>query len=1306
MRCAFTVAGPAGSRDVIVSAPPGTCWGDVEAKVRALTGIGVRAGLWIQDRELGAGDRIGGAVLRSGTTLRTHSSPPAPADVALHRLDVVGGTAAGTSFALAGRPATIGRDPRCDIVLADPSVSRIHARVLLDGARVHIEDLGAVNGVIAHGQPLGGGAVDLAPGDAMQLGTTVVAVSDRQEIAHPGDGTAVVAFATRRDRNTARRAAVYLVPALIGVAIAVRTHQVLFAVLMLTGPLAGLLGARSDAPRTSPVAGSPVARWRATARVEQRRATAEVCRLRCDEARLRRAADPDPAALHDRIRAGKAPFDAPRSGRTAVRIGLATQRSRVELRRDGESLTDSVALVPAIVDVDDVVAMVIGHLEAPGLVRWIASQLAAQACAGGPRVVVVTAPEQAQDWAWTRWLPGIVRVVTEPAALPSAIDALAVATRSDGTQVAVVVADIGAGTDIGAVADAVDQARRLRRLLVAAVTTDVRRLPAGWTAAVRADRQRPGHARWQRATPDTDIDVLLDGVDARWVDSMARALAPRAPTGAGDEPRSLLDLLALGIDGGEQVAQRWQRAGGGLVADLGWTGTKSFMVDLVEDGPHALIAGTTGSGKSELLQAWVLALAANYSPGHVQFVLIDFKGGATFGPLASLPHVAGTVTDLDGATALRVLRSLAAELRQRELIFAQRKISDIDDSHDDATGGLARLVVIVDEFAALAEQLPDQLRELVGLAQRGRSLGIHLILATQRPSGVVSAEIIANTGLRIALRMCEPTDSIDVIATDAAARISAESPGDAVARTSAGLVAFHTAAVSTTPACSTPISVAVLDDQTCADAEARMTATVLTVIRDAIVGAAAALRIAPTKPLWLPDLPPTVEWSALDTAVPGRIAVGLIDDIDGRHQPPITVELQTGESIAMQGAPQSGRSGALRSIAVAAADHIPPGELQIYVADCGGGSLADLGELPHCTTLISDDDPELLASLFSRLEAEITRRRRRLAGGQQSAPGPQVLCLVDGWAGLVQATEDWDAAATAETVLRLLRLCPGTGVTVALASDDTATATRVSSAAQEQYLLGHRERAPLHGIRTGGAVSIRCPGRGVRASDGLPFQFAHCTPESLRTVADRWRDDKDASGAPGALRLRPLPEQLRLATLIDTGGSRGPGGIAFATAAPDGRMIELPGHGHVLIVCGPPGSGCTTTLATLRAATRHPRRVGHETPRPSLATTEADPLTDLTEAAELDRVMGEHNSTVVVRAPPHRLPTAAAWAMTTRRPVSYLLLGRPSEIAASIGVRLPRRRGTGPPGRGVLLPDAAWGLATATDPVTVQVAVG
>src|SRR5204863_2486589 len=215
------------------------------------------------------------------------------------------------------------------------------------------------------------------------------------------------------------------------------------------------------------------------------------------------------------------------------------------------------------------------------------------------------------------------------------------------------------------------------------------------------------------------------------------------------------------------------------------------------DGPHALIAGTTGSGKSELLRTLIASLAMTVDPERLNFVLVDYKGGSAFADCAALPHTVGLVTDLDEHLGQRALRSLDAEIRRREHVLRRAGVADLGQyrrAEAASDGPLPRLVVVIDEFATLRSELPEFVDALVGVAQRGRSLGIHLVLATQRPHGSVSDNVRANTNIRIALRVQDAADSQDVIDGPGAAEIDRRRPGFAYCRLGHGeMVAFQAA---------------------------------------------------------------------------------------------------------------------------------------------------------------------------------------------------------------------------------------------------------------------------------------------------------------------------------------------------------------------------------------------------------------------------------------------------------------------------------------------------------------------------------
>jgi S-DNA-T family DNA segregation ATPase FtsK/SpoIIIE len=224
---------------------------------------------------------------------------------------------------------------------------------------------------------------------------------------------------------------------------------------------------------------------------------------------------------------------------------------------------------------------------------------------------------------------------------------------------------------------------------------------------------------------------------------------------------------------------------------LGISATSTLCVSLADDGPHALVAGTTGSGKSVLLQNWCLALAVKHPPSALNLVLLDFKGGAAFGMLAGLPHTVGCVSDLSLQQAIRALKGLECELKRREILLQQAGVS----SYEELAAPPPRIVVVVDEFHALRQQLPGAEDRLGRIASLGRSLGMHIIVSTQNPLGQITSQIKANIALRICLRVQDPMQSIDVLGDSRAATISGRHPGYAYCLGSEGIRAFQSLSV-------------------------------------------------------------------------------------------------------------------------------------------------------------------------------------------------------------------------------------------------------------------------------------------------------------------------------------------------------------------------------------------------------------------------------------------------------------------------------------------------------------------------------
>ena len=316
-----------------------------------------------------------------------------------------------------------------------------------------------------------------------------------------------------------------------------------------------------------------------------------------------------------------------------------------------------------------------------------------------------------------------------------------------------------------------------------------------------------------------------------------------------------------------------------LACELGVTADGPWIVDLVTEGPHAVIGGTTGSGKSELLVSWVLALAGRYPPNEVSVLLVDFKGGAAFAQVASLTHTAGVLSDLDAMSARRAIQSLTAEVLRRERTLSEYGVRSIGDLPSAKL--MSRLVVFVDEFAVLAHDFPDLREIFVDLAARGRSLGVHLVLCTQRPAEVVRDAILANVTLRVSLRVNDRAQSTALLGTPIAA---------ALPRTVVGRAA-----------------VSIAGD------EPRLIQVAIAGVEDVLHAHAAWPGIPPARRPWCDALPPQIGPDhPLVAPIPHTFAVA---DLPARQtQSAVGWAPRIDRNVVVQGSPRSGRSTAIAAL--------------------------------------------------------------------------------------------------------------------------------------------------------------------------------------------------------------------------------------------------------------------------------------------------------------------------------------------------------------------------------------------------------
>ena len=744
----------------------------------------------------------------------------------------------------------------------------------------------------------------------------------------------------------------------------------------------------------------------------------------------------------------------------------------------------------------------------------------------------------------------------------------------------------------------------------------------------------------------------------------------------------------------------------------------------------------------------IASLALSHPPDRLALLLVDYKGGAAFKDCVDLPHTVGLVTDLDAHLTRRALASLNAELQRRERLLGAAGAKDLPDMEArDPAGAPPSLLIVIDEFATLAKEVPDFVEGIVDVAQRGRSLGVHLLLATQRPGGVVSENIRANTNLRIALRVNEPAESSDVIGVSDAARISRGRPGRAYARTGHGELAEVQAAYvgGQSRASSGEVTVAVepfeLDAaraETPAERERR---------RDrphpdrggGSRGCGARRHRDHLRRPWLEALPAVLAAGATESGL------GTIDEPQRQLQRPLELDLETEGSVLVYGTSGSGKTTFLRTLTLALAERLPPEGLHVYGLDFASRGLTALEPLPHVGSIVGGEDEERTERLFSYLRTTLERRKLVLAQAGAFAlseylaqpdaePLPRVLVLLDGYAGFAAAFERVNLGALVDALPRLVADGRPVGLHFAITADRRgAVPNTLAGIVPAKLVLRMADDdefaalgVPLKAVR---GVHLP-PGRGF-FPDGVEFQVAWDGDVAERAAALASRHA--GSTVPS---VEPLPTHVARAGLpAATEPWSAVVGVGDAELEP--AVLDLADR-HFLVV-GPYRGGRSTALATivesLRSSTPEleahllaPRRTplaelggwasvaegaaacddaalrlqalaGAAPERPLLVVIDdAEELAESLGAAPLETVVRRGRDVPIrVLAAAERQATQRAfsgWLRELRKEEHGLLLSPDADVDGDIfGTRLPRRSNpVFPPGRGYLVERGTVGL--------------
>lgn len=1243
------------------------------------------------------------ALVEASTAYAAESAPDTAAT-----LLAVSGPVAGQQWSLRVGANHVGRDRGNDVVVNDPLVSKRHARINVTDV-VEILDLGSANGVV-RGDDLIERAVLRSEDEVVLGDTTLrvlhAATSTRDAtgtgLLHHRSPVLDVRWVgseheTPEPPGPPERPKItpvpLLIPLVLGGVMYLVTRNLVSILFVAFGPamLIGNIIERRVLGRREHVAA--VAAFRQalssldTVLVEERR----------QEAETRRAEHPATAALVEAARLRQPLLWSGRPDRRGfleVSLGRADMPSRGTVKLPtrpaadaslGAELLDLQQRHGTVPDVPVAAALrEVGNVGVAGprqeslaTGRALVAQMVTRHSPAEVVLAAVVPSSRAADWDWLKWLPHtssdhspvegahLAATAADATRLLDGLEAALEQRQDQQLPVVVLLVEDGAPVDRSRLVRLAERGPALGVHLLW-VAASVAALPAACRAYVEHDPTNRNSAEVGFVVSGTRVaSVDVEQLDADAAHRLARDLAPVQDSGArvedqSDLPRSvaLLALLGTGTDTVEAVLDRWATGGSlpgaeaqetrtSLRAVVG-TGSSGapFALDLREHGPHALVGGTTGAGKSEFLQSWVLAMALEHSPARVTFLFVDYKGGAAFGALTELPHCVGMVTDLSPHLVRRALTSLHAELRHREEVLREHKAKDLMDLERRAPQvAPPSLIIVVDEFAALVNEVPEFVDGVVDVAQRGRSLGLHLVLATQRPAGVIKDNLRANTNLRVALRMADEADSDDVVGSPAAASFDPSIPGRAMVKLGPGrLSSFQAGYVGgwTSDKAESPSldvaghvfgSVTDWPRPPAQDVKQvdRSAPTDLERLVAAVRGAHESSELPLPRRPWLDSLAPAYDLARTSQSRrDDELRYGVLDEPSRQRQTHVAFRPDEDGNMAVYGTGGSGKTTVLRTLAVLAGVGVRGGPCHVYGLDFGTRGLRALEVLPHVGAIVSGDDEERLTRLLTWLRELIDERALRYASAQASTVTqyreitgrlyePRVLLLVDGVSAFRAAYETGLTARWWDLFLAVAADGRPVGVHVVLTAD-RAGALPMSLGASVQHRLVLRltddgQDYALLGVPDGALTGASPPGRGVVEAKEVQVAVLGGSPNTALQAVALGRLGEELKSlrkdlAPPRLVGR-LPERVRLADLPDTDEDGLPVlGIASNSLEPIGFMPTGP-----LLVVGPPQSGRTSALAAL-ALSFHRARPGSTLLLMSPARSALGGLLPVTERAD------------------------------------------------------------------------------------------
>lgn len=528
---------------------------------------------------------------------------------------------------------------------------------------------------------------------------------------------------------------------------------------------------------------------------------------------------------------------------------------------------------------------------------------------------------------------------------------------------------------------------------------------------------------------------------------------------------SMYELLNIMAVDDLDLQSRWSKSQvfKSMSAPIGVSKTGVVSLDLHDKahGPHGLVAGTTGSGKSEILQTYILSMATLFSPEEVGFLIIDFKGGGMVNQFTELPHLLGAITNIDGKEIDRSLKSIKAELQKRQRMFADADVNHIDKyiqkyRKKQVAQALPHLIIIVDEFAELKAEQPDFMKELISAARIGRSLGVHLILATQKPSGQVDDQIWSNSRFKLCLKVQTQEDSNEVLKSPLAAEI--KEPGRAYLQVGNNeIFELFQSAYSGAPESQAENTMREFAIFSLNPNGKRLPVYVqknkksdnkaisqLDAMVQYIAEYAQKAGVPRLSSICLPPLPESITYTEGCRVKQelSAIRIGRYDDPDNQAQEDAKLDI-TSRNTVILGSPQYGKTNLLQAMIRTIAENTSPEESNIYIIDFASMVLKNFESLKHVGGVVTSSDDEMLKNLFKLLNEEVAKRKEKLLSvGVSSFAAykdagytdlPQIYLVIDNLTALIELYLQDD-----DTLLVLIREGLAVGISTIVANAQTA----------------------------------------------------------------------------------------------------------------------------------------------------------------------------------------------------------------------------------------------------------------------------